>query len=97
MNVRRNAVAHLTALSLSRVLGQLASWLDAPRMTRALRLFSQGTPAMPRPTLAPSILRDSAPSRMRLVPSLTSLGRQEPVGAHIGAQSNGINQSSSLG
>ena len=46
MNVRRNAVAHLTALSHSRVLGQLASRLDAPRMTRALRLFSQSTPAI---------------------------------------------------
>ena len=95
MNVRRNAVVHLTALSHSRVLGQLASRLDA--MTRALRLFSQGTPAILRRTLALSILRGSAPSRMRLVPSLTSLGRQEPVGAHIGAQSNGIDQSSSMG
>ena len=55
MNVRRNAVVHLTALSHSRVLGQLASRLDAPRMTRALRLFSQGTPAILRRTLAPSI------------------------------------------
>ena len=54
-----------------------ASRLDAPRMTRALRLIS--TPAMPRPTLAPSILRGSAPCRIRLVPSFTSLGRQEPA------------------
>ena len=91
MNVRRNAVAHLTALSHSRVLG---NWL---RGSMLRGLVSQGTPAMPWPTLAPSILRGSAPSRMRLVPSLTSLGRQEPVGAHIGAQSNGINQSSSMG
>ena len=64
MNMRRNAVAHLTASSLSRVLGQLPSRLDAPRMTRALRLFSQGAPAMPRPTLANDF--------ERLVPSLTS-------------------------
>ena len=77
MNVRRNTVAHLTALSHSRVLGQLASRLDAPRVTRALRLIS--TPAMPRPTLAPSISRGSAPCRIRLVPSFTSLGRQEPA------------------
>ena len=38
MNVCRNAVAHFTALSHSRVLRQLASRLDAPRMTRALRV-----------------------------------------------------------
>ena len=35
MNVRRNVVAYLTALIHSRVLGQLDSRLDAPRVTRA--------------------------------------------------------------
>ena len=42
MNVNRNAVAHLTALNHSRVLGQMALRLGAPRVKRATHLFSQG-------------------------------------------------------
>ena len=44
MNVRRNAVAHLTALSHSRVLGQLASRLDAPRMTTRHSSYASAYP-----------------------------------------------------